>query len=133
MVDTLDHIGDNLPVPQLLLSPGHLHQDEIQLVCQVDEPLIHIGQVDPHIEQNEAHFSPFRQTLDVGALAVDVIQAVQEAGDDNLTAIKLPSREHIFHQHIRVSGLQDGDGGNDTGQPSVSADDGGLTKGRQFQ
>ena len=63
----------------------------------------------------------------------EVLKAVQEAGDDNLTAIKLPSREHIFHQHIRVSGLQDGDGGNDTGQPSVSADDGGLTKGRQFQ
>ena len=115
------------------LALRHTDQDEIVFVGNLNEPLIHIGEVDAHIIQHHPHFPALNEPQQIGALSLHIIDAVKKAGNDDLTAGVFVMVKHLVDQDPRIGRFQYGDRRHNFFQPACAANNACLLQGRQFQ
>ena len=132
-VNALRHIGDEVAVPQMPLSLRHTDQDEIVRICDLNEPRIHTREIHPHVIQHQSHFPALDQPQQVGTLPVNIFDAVQKAGNDDLTSGIFVVRKYLLHQHARVDRFQHRNRRNGFPKSLCSADHLRLPQRRQFE
>ena len=120
--DAVHDIVYHLAVTQRSLALRHGDEHEVQLVRQIYEPLVHLREVDSHIEDDESYLAPLCEPAYIRALERDIADAVEKAGDDDLAAEEFALGKNLVHKDARVRRLQDGDGRDYLGESPVSAE-----------
>ena len=115
------------------LALRHTDQNEIVFVGDLNEPLIHIGEIHAHIIQHHPHFPALNEPQQIGALSLYIMDAVEKAGNDDLTAGVFVVVKHLVDQDPRIGRFQYGDRRHDLFQPACAANHASLLQGRQLQ
>lgn len=88
------------------------HADQHKIICirKINEPLVDPREIDPDVVEHEPDLSPLNQAQEIGALPVDIPDAVQKAGDNDLAPGVFILRKHLMDQHPRIHRFEHGDG-----------------------
>ena len=105
-VDALRHVGDEVAVTEMPLSLRHTDQNKIIGVGNLDQPPVHPGKVNAHIIQHHSHFPALNEPQQIGALPLHIIDAVEKAGNDDLTAGVFIMAKYLVDQDPRIGRLQ---------------------------
>ena len=132
-VDALRHVGDEVAVTEMPLSLRHADQVKIIGVGDLDQPPVHPGKVNTHIIQHHSHFPALNEPQQIGALPLHIIDAVEKAGNDDLTAGVFIMAKYLVDQDPRIGRLQYRDRRHNFFQSARSADNARLLQGRQLQ
>ena len=132
-VDALRHVGDEVAVTEMPLSLRHADQNKIIGVGDLDQPPVHPGKVNAHIIQHHSHFPALNEPQQIGTLPLHVIDAVEKAGNDDLTAGVFIMAKYLVDQDPRIGRLQCRDRRHNFFQSARSADNARLLQGRQLQ
>ena len=105
VVDRFRHIADDLSVAKIWRR-RHLNQDKVQLIRQGNQTRIDPLHEYAHVEEDQPYLAPFCQTAQVRALQFHIIRTIDEAGDDDLTAVEFSFSKQAFHQVHRIHRFQ---------------------------
>ena len=97
MITNSAFIADYIRITKIF-GRRHSNQNKTQSVCQFDHPPVDSGEIDTDVKKNQADFPAFRQAFDRRTLEINVVLAIQKAGNSDLASKVFSLFKDIIHQ-----------------------------------